>query len=158
MHFPFFDCMCSPLIPYVLVIVGCSYFCNQVVCETLLKEIGVVNRSWCHQRNGHEHEGETTWGSKQDIMSHNRPLEWLFIWCLFWNILGMFWTKLKKNYWKILKIFIILLCYGLHKKIAENMSFSKRFKFIYKSFLLFKNIGYNVFKLILSIIHSLDWF
>jgi uncharacterized membrane-anchored protein len=22
MHFPFFDCMCSPLIPYVLVIIG----------------------------------------------------------------------------------------------------------------------------------------
>jgi hypothetical protein len=38
------------------------------------------------------------------------------------------------------------------------MSISKRFKYIYKFFLLFKNIGYNVFKVILSIIRSLDWF
>jgi len=35
---------------------------------------------------------------------------------------------------KIFKIFITLLCYGLHSKFAKNMSLSKKFKSIYKSF------------------------
>jgi len=53
-----------------------------------------------------------------------------------WNILNKF---LKINLEKS-EIFITLLCYGLHKKIAKNMSFTKKLKSIYKSFYCLKTL------------------
>jgi hypothetical protein len=57
---------------------------------------------------------------------------------------------------KIFKIFITLLYHSLQQNFAKNMSLLKKFKFMYKVLLLFKNIGYNVFKMFLGIFHSLD--
>jgi hypothetical protein len=37
---------------------------------------------------------------------------------------------------KIFKIFITLLCYGLHQKFVKNTSLSKKFKSIYKCFIV----------------------
>jgi fucose permease len=59
-------------------------------------------------------------------------------------LLAAYFEILKKNFeqkslisfWKFLKIFMTLLCYGL----------------------LLKNSDYNVFKVLLSNFHSLDWF
>ncbi len=45
--------------------------------------------------------------------------------------------SLKKSS-KVFEIFITLLCYGFHKKIARNMSLLKKFKSIYKSFYCLK--------------------
>jgi hypothetical protein len=43
-----------------------------------------------------------TIGCKQDNTNHTCSFGWLFIGCLFWNILKIFWTKVLKCFWKIL--------------------------------------------------------
>jgi hypothetical protein len=48
--------------------------------------------------------------------------------------LESFEQKSLRKSWKILKIFITLLCYGLHQKFAKIMLLSKKFKSIYKTF------------------------
>jgi hypothetical protein len=71
--------------------------------------------------------------------------------------LNVFEQKSFKKSWKILKIFITLLCYGLHQKFVKNMSLSKKFKSIYNSFYYFKKLVtmfskcFWVFSFILSI-------
>jgi len=45
---------------WVLGIVKCLSFCNQVVCEILQGNIGVTSKNlWCHWRDGHAHDGKT---------------------------------------------------------------------------------------------------
>jgi hypothetical protein len=68
--------------------------------------------------------------------------------------LKSFEQKSLKKSWKIFKIFITLLRYGLHKTFAKNMSFSKKFKSIYKSFYCLKALV----TMLLGIFHSLDRF
>jgi hypothetical protein len=46
---------------------------------------------------------------------------WVFILEYSWNI----WTNFFEKSFKILKIFITLLCYGLHQKFVRNMSCQK---------------------------------
>jgi hypothetical protein len=53
-----------------------------------------------------------------------------------WNILN---KDLKINLEKYY-IFITLLRYGLHKKFAKNISFSKKLKSTYKSFYCLKTL------------------
>jgi hypothetical protein len=52
----------------------------------------------------------------------------------------IFWNLLDKKSQKIFKIIITLLCYDLHKTLAKNMSFSKKFKSFYNFFYYLKTL------------------
>jgi len=105
--------------------------------------------------------GKKRYGCKWNNTSHTHPFGWLLMGCLFWNT-KYFWNILNKSFFnffkKKFKIFITLLCYGLHKKIAEIMSFSKKNQVHLQVLLSSKMITYNGFQVLLGVFHSFDWF
>jgi hypothetical protein len=127
---------------------NCTFFLF-LIC--FIEEILRCANIWCHWIVSCVGANEISWATLAPLVI---PY-WVFVLEYSLNILNNFFKKNLETSWKFSSHNYVMVYI---KTLLNIMSFSLKFKFIYKFFLLFKNISYNVFKVFLGVFHSLDWF